>query len=82
MKRRHPDPNARTTYRLDFNVDAPFPVHIRFLGELRIAGKTDPLVLAADIVVNALYDHLRCLPSDAPLNSPTSIDGWELRDRV
>ena len=82
VKRRHPDPNARTTYRLDFNVDAPFPPHTRFLGELRIAGKTDPLVLAADIVANALYDHLRCLPPDAPLNSPTSICGWELRDSV
>ena len=82
VKRRHPDPDARATFRLDFNAHAPFPLHTRHLGELLVVGKSDPLILATDIVANGLYDHLASLPQDAHLNRPSSIDGWELEDSV
>ena len=67
---------------ISFQGDAPFSLHTRFLGELRVAGKRDPLVLATDIVANSLYDHLVGLPAEAYLNRPQSIAGWELEDRV
>lgn len=67
---------------ISFQTDAPFPLHTRFLGELRVAGKLDPLVLATDTVANSLYDHLVGLPATAYLNRPQSIARWELEDRV
>ena len=67
---------------ISFQADAPFSLHTRFLGELRVAGKLDPLVLATDTVANSLYDHLVGLPAEAYLNRPQSIAGWELEDRV
>ena len=63
---------------ISFQADAPFSSHTRILGELRIAGKLDPLVLATDTVANSLYDHLVGLPAEAYLNRPQSIAGWEL----
>ena len=80
--RRHPDPAERWSVRLETKVEAPFPLDARFLGELHVVGKNDPLGLATDIVANALYEHLRSVPADAPLNCPTSIEGWELESRV
>jgi len=67
---------------ISFQADAPFSLHTRFLGELHVAGKQDPLVLATDTVANSLYDHLIGLPATAYLNRPQSISGWELEDRV
>ena len=67
---------------ISVQADAPFPLHTRFLGELRVAGKLDPLVLATDTVANSLYHHLVGLPAKAYLNRPQSIAGWELEDRV
>lgn len=67
---------------ISFQADAPFSLHTRFLGELGIAGKLDPLVLATDTVANSLYDHLVGLPAEAYLNRPQSIAGWELEDQV
>ena len=64
------------------HAEAPFTLHTQFLGELRVAGKKEPLVLAADIVANSLYDHLLDLAPSAPLNSPASIEGWKLNCRV
>ncbi len=61
---------------------APFPLDTRFLGELRVAGKANPLVLAADMVTNLLYRHLINLPADALLCSQASIAGWKLGARV
>jgi len=60
----------------------PFELDAQHLGRVEIVGKDDPLVFATDIVVNALADHLASLPSDAPLNAPSSIAGWVLGDRV
>jgi hypothetical protein len=50
----------------------------KHIGTLVVFGKDDPLVFAADVVVNALHHHLSNLPSDAPLNHPLSIVDWEL----
>ena len=80
--RRHPDPAERWTLRLETKIEAPFPLDTRFLGDLHVAGKGSPLALATDIVANGLYEHLRNLPADAPLNCPTSVKGWELEGRV
>ena len=54
----------------------------KHVGDLVVLGKDDPLVFAADVVVNALHHHLSSLSIDAPLNQPSSICGWELADRV
>ena len=78
----NPQTNSRVIREISFHTDAPFSLHTRFLGELHVAGKLDPLVLATDIVANSLYDHLLSLPASAYLNRPQSIAGWELQDRV
>lgn len=54
----------------------------RHLGDLVVLGKDDALVFVADVVANALHHHLSKLPPDAPLNQPSSVDGWPLSDRV
>ena len=77
-----PQTKSRVEGEISFQANAPFPLHTRFLGELHVAGKLDPLVLATDIVANSLYDHLMSLPASAYLNRPQSIAGWELQDRV
>ena len=77
-----PRTKSRIEGEISFQADTPFPLHTRFLGELRVAGKLDPLVLAIDTVANSLYDHLLGLPAKAHLNRPQSIAGWELEDRV
>ena len=64
----NPQTNSRVEGEISFQADAPFPLHTRFLGELHVAGKLDPLVLATDIVANSLYDHLMTLPASAYLN--------------
>lgn len=78
------DPRTKSLVEgeISFRADAPFPLHTRFLGELRVAGKTGPLMLATDTVANSLYDHLVSLSVDDYLNRPRSIAGWELEDRV
>ena len=57
-------------------------MNTRLLGQLRVAGKQDLLILATDMVANSLYDHLAGLPAVAYLNRPQSIAGWKLQDRV
>lgn len=60
-----------------------FPLDAVHLGDVRVVGKSDPLVLATDITANALLHHLRtALPPTAYLNRPESIAGWVLEDRV
>lgn len=78
------DPETKSQVRgeISFEAHAPFPLNTRFLGELHVMGKTDPLMLAVDIIANSLYNHLLRLPPGAFLNHPSSIDGWELKDRV
>lgn len=62
--------------------NAPFRVDTKYLGDIRVIGKSHPLVLAADIVANHLHHHLSQMPADAPLHHPASIADWRLRDRV
>ena len=73
---------SRVEAQLSCEAHASFTLNTRFLGELVVAGKADPLVLAADIVANSLYNHLKRLSPAAPLNNPASIDGWNLEERV
>lgn len=54
----------------------------KFLGDIHIAGKQDPLVLLADFVANALHYHLINLLPNAYLNRPLSIQGWVLEECV
>lgn len=56
----------------DFPLDA---IHVR---KVVVAGKTDPLVFAADVTANSLWRHLKTLPVDAPLNAASSLAGWPL----
>jgi hypothetical protein len=60
----------------------PFPINATHLGVLKVVGKDDPLVFAADAVVNTLNDHLSSLSPAAPLSALSSIQNWTLRDRV
>ena len=73
-------PSQRTiTFKVN---DSPFPLDVKHLCELIVVGKDDPLVFAADAVVNALNDHLLSLPADAPVNATSSIQNWTLQNRV
>lgn len=61
-----------TTLNADFDPDASH------LGKIVVAGKSDPLIFAADVVANSLWRHLKQLPRANPLNSLSSIAGWRL----
>ncbi len=54
----------------------------QMISHASVAGKSSPLVLAADITANHLLHHLQTLPSDARLNAPSSIADWELQPCV
>jgi hypothetical protein len=78
-----PQNRERIQDAVEFEVrGAPFRIDTKYLGNVHVVGKDHPLVLAADIVSNHLYRHLGNLPSNAPLNAPTSIAGWRLEERV
>ncbi len=74
--------NSRVQGEISIEVHTSIPLNTQFLGELRVGGEEDPLLLAADIVANSLYGHLQDLSPSATLNSPTSISGWNLKCRV
>ena len=74
--------NKRVEKKIGVKIDAPFRIDTKFIGGIHVVGKVHPLILAADIVTNYLAYKLRSLPADAPLNAPSSIEGWVLRDRV
>ena len=77
-----PETESQVQGEISVKIHASFPLDTLFLGELRVVGKTEPLILAADIVANSLYNHLLNLPSDACLNRPSSIKEWDLESRV
>jgi hypothetical protein len=77
-----PAQSKRVKGSIQFAAEAPFRLDTRFIGNIHVLGKAHPLILAADIVTNYLVYHLKQLPSDAPLNAPSSIVGWVLEDRV
>lgn len=77
-----PDAKKPVTGEIHIKAQAPIPLDVRFVGDLHVAGKSDPLVLATDVVANSLHYHLRSLPDDAYLNRPSSISGWVLAERV
>lgn len=53
-------------------------LNVTRVGAIEKVGKTDPCLLLADMVTNALYEHLTSLPNDAALNAPSSVVGWVL----
>lgn len=77
-----PDRKERVSGEIVIEAGAPFPLDSRFLGEISVVGKNDPIVFAADVVANSLWRHLRALPDKADLNGPTSVEGWPLGDLV
>jgi len=77
-----PTQSKRVEATLSVTVNAPFRIDTKFIGGIHVMGKAHPLVLAADIVTNHLAHHLKKLPADAPLNAPSSVEGWVLRSRV
>jgi len=68
--------------RLDITFSAGFELDTQFLGDLGVAGKSEPFVLLADSIANSLHGHLRTLPVDARLNAPSSISDWPLARNV
>ena len=67
---------------IEISVKAPFEIDVKNIGQLKIVGKDDPFVFATDVVTNALYDHLKALGPDKPLNAPVSVNGWAVADRI
>lgn len=59
-----------------------FRLETKYVGEIAVVGKNNPMVLAADIVANYLHKHLSGLGDDAPLHRPSSVASWELGERV
>jgi hypothetical protein len=55
-------------------------LHAAYVGDIKVVGKADPLIFAADVVTNSLWRHLSRLSADADLNDVTSVEGWPLRD--
>ena len=68
--------------KIGFDASSAVRLDVTYVGTISVAGKNDALVLATDIVANALNNHLSNLPVGAPLNAPSSIQGWILQDRV
>lgn len=77
-----PETKSQVKGKISLKTKASIPLGARFLGELRVVGKKCPLIFAADIIANSLYDHLSSLSPDAALNRPSSIEGWNLKSRV
>lgn len=77
-----PAQSTRVQGTINIEVNAPFRINTKFIGGIHVVGKEHPLILAADIVTNHLAHHLKKLQNNAPLNAPSSIDGWVLQDRV
>ena len=77
-----PVANKRVEGSIAMKASAPFRLDTKFLGGIHVVGKEDPLVFAADIIANHLAHHLNQLPAGAPLNLPSSIDGWLMQPRV
>lgn len=63
---------------IEMRAHADFPLDAIRVGRIIVAGKTDPLVFAVDVVANSLWRHLRTLPNAAPLNEASSLAGWSL----
>ena len=53
-------------------------VDVTHVGSIVVAGKSDPLVFAADVVANHLWRHLKTASADAPLNDGRALQGWVL----
>jgi hypothetical protein len=77
-----PDRQEQVSRDLIINAGAPFPLDSRFLGEISVVGKDDPLILLADVVANSLWRHLNALPHDAKLNNVSSVAKWPLGELV
>lgn len=78
----NPNTKQKVTGSIGISLTAPIELDVKRIGEIKVVGKDDPLVFAADMVANALRHHLSNLPIDAKLNAPSSIEAWTLGDRV
>lgn len=65
-----------------FNIHTDFQIDVTRIGDIRVVGKSDPLILVADMVANGLHRHLKALSSSSSLNAPDSVAGWSLNDRI
>lgn len=77
-----PDKQERVFRELIIKAGAAFPLDSRFLGNITVVGKDDPLIFLTDVVANALWRHLCRLPDDAKLNNASSVADWPLGELV
>ena len=77
-----PDRQEQVSRDLIINAGAPFPLDSRFLGEISVVGKDDPLIFLADVVANSLWRHLNAPPHNANLNYASSVATWPLGELV
>src|SRR5262249_18261277 len=61
------------TRAIKIQANASFRLDTIHLGSIVVAGKSDPLVFAADVVANSLWRHLAKLAPDAPLNDESAL---------
>ena len=57
-------------------------LNVTRIGQLTVDDQVTPLLFAADVILNSLSRHLDALSPDAPLNAPSSIEGWQLAKLV
>ena len=74
------DPKTGQKHVAKMQFSAPAGSNATHLGGITVAGKTDPLIFAADVVTNSLWTHLQSLPEGSPLNVKASLQGWPLSD--
>ncbi|MGO7817922.1 hypothetical protein ACC684_11650 [Rhizobium ruizarguesonis] len=68
--------NADVVRYMHFSTDPKYDT--KRVGKIIVAGKTDPLVFAVDVVANSLWRHLSRVSPDAPLNDAKAVKGWQL----
>ena len=78
----NPDTKGKEHGQIVISASAPFELDSKYLGEITVVGKSDPLIFAVDVVANSLWRHLGRLPPNALLNNATSVVGWEAESLV
>lgn len=77
---RHRSTGAFATGTIGFKAAPHMHLDAVHLGEIIVVGKEDPFTFAADVICNSLYRQLEALPTTAPLNEKSSIQGWALEE--
>ena len=78
VKQKNPQTGREEVQAIERRAQAGLQLGPARVGKIVVAGKTDPLVFAVDVVANSLWRHLKTLPADAPLHAASSLARWPL----